>query len=145
MPRTCMVLLLSLAWAVAQAEPAAAEGALAIGLPDDVAKQGFTYGYTNDKPGGQASAIALSQCQITKDAKKDPRLRSLCKVIAVYSNQCVAVAMDPADGTPGVGWAIANDLGSAESQALAKCQETAGPDRQDACKVDHSKCDGSAR
>jgi hypothetical protein len=113
--------------------------------PPDVAKQGFTYGYANNHPAAEAPALALTQCQISPSAVKDNKLRARCKVIATYHDQCVAVAMDPANGTPGVGWAIQSDLRSAESQALAQCEKTAGPGRRAACKVDHSKCDGSAK
>ena len=105
-----------------------AAGALAVGLPPDVVKGGFTYGYSNNNSDvNQAEAKALNACRTTKDASNDANLRSLCKVLQDYSNQCIAVAMDPAAGTPGVGWAIANDLLSAERQALNKCMATAGP------------------
>jgi len=123
-----------------------ADGALAIGLPADVVKGGFTYGYSNNNAdANHAEAKALDACRTTKDAANDVKLRSLCKVIQDYSNQCVAVAMDPAAGTPGVGWAVANDLLSAERQALGKCMDTAGPARRAACVVDHSSCDGNAK
>jgi len=123
-----------------------ADGALAVGLPADVVKGGFTYGYSNNNAdANHAEAKALDACRTTKDAAKDVNLRSLCKVIQDYSNQCVAVAMDPAAGTPGVGWAVANDLLSAERQALGKCMDTAGPGRRAACVVDHSSCDGNAK
>jgi hypothetical protein len=123
-----------------------AVGALAIGLPPDVVKGGFTYGYSNNNAdANHAEAKALDACRTTKDAANDVKLRSLCKVIQDYSNQCVAVAMDPAAGTPGVGWAVANDLLSAERQALGKCMDTAGPSRRAACVVDHSSCDGNAK
>jgi len=123
-----------------------ADGALAIGLPPDVVKGGFTYGYSNNNAdANHAEAKALDACRTTKDAANDVKLRSLCKVIQDYSNQCVAVAMDPAAGTPGVGWAVANDLLSAERQALGKCMDTAGPGRRAACVVDHSSCDGDAK
>jgi hypothetical protein len=119
---------------------AAAEGALAMGLPNDVAKDGFTYGYSYDKASTrQAQAEALFQCRKTKDSA----LRSLCKVIATYHDQCVAVAMDPDTGTSGVGWSIAVNLPSAEADALAKCKETDGPAHADKCVIDNSQCDGS--
>jgi hypothetical protein len=123
-----------------------ADGALAVGLPPDVVKGGFTYGYSNNNAdANHAEAKALDACRTTKDAANDVKLRSLCKVIQDYSNQCVAVAMDPAAGTPGVGWAVANDLLTAERQALGKCMDTAGPARRAACVVDHSSCDGNAK
>ncbi len=126
------------------------EGALAIALPPDVAKQGYTYWYAiNSATTAEAQSIALTKCRARalSDAKdSNAKLRaSLCKVIATFQNKCVADAMDPAPGTPGVGWAVADDLRSAESQALAKCEATAGPGRRAACAVDHSGCDGSAK
>ena len=125
---------------------AATAGALAVALPADVAKSGFSYGYSNNNAdAAHAQAAALNACRTTKDASNDVNLRSLCKVVLNYSNQCIAVAMDPAAGTPGVGWAVANDLKSAERQALGQCQETAGPGRRAACVIDHSACDGNAR
>jgi hypothetical protein len=123
-----------------------AAGALAVALPPDVAKGGFSYGYSNNNDDvNHAEEAALNACRSTKDASTDAKLRSLCKVIQDYSNQCIAVAMDPAAGTPGVGWAVANDLMSAERQALGKCEDTAGPDRRASCVVDHSSCDGNAK
>jgi hypothetical protein len=123
-----------------------AAGALAIGLPPDVAKGGFSYGYSNDNDNvDNADSKALNACRTTKDAANDAKLRSLCKVIIDYSNVCIAVSMDPAAGTPGVGWAIAADVRSAEALALKKCEDTAGPSRRAACVVDHSGCDGNAK
>ncbi len=124
----------------------ASAGALAVALPADVAKSGFSYGYsTNNTDAAHAQAAALNACRTTKDAANDVNLRSLCKVVLNYSNKCIAVSMDPQAGTPGVGWALANDLQTAEDQALAKCQETAGPGRRAACVIDHSACDGNAK
>ena len=125
---------------------AATAGALAVALPADVAKSGFSYGYSNNNTDdAHAQAAALNACRTTKDAANDVNLRSLCKVVLNYSNKCIAVSMDPQAGTPGVGWALANDLQTAERQALAKCQDTAGPGRRAACVVDHSACDGNAK
>ncbi len=126
--------------------PAHAAGALAVALPPDVAKGGFSYGYSNNNgDANHAEAAALDACRSTKDAANNTKLRALCKVIQDYSDQCVAVSMDPAAGTPGVGWAVADDQLSAERQALNKCMDTAGPSRRAACVVDHSGCDGSAK
>ncbi len=119
-----------------------ADGALAIALPPDVVKQGFAYGYVTDYPDtNQADAQALKKCRDTTIEG----VRPLCTVIQDFKNQCVAVAMDPQAGTPGVGWSVAPDLHAAEAQALSKCEETAGPGRRAACAIDHSSCDGSAK
>jgi hypothetical protein len=123
-----------------------AAGALAVALPPDVAKGGFSYGYSNGNDDADtAEAKALSACRTTKDASNDPKLRNLCKIIMDYANKCIAVSMDPAAGTPGVGWAIADDKRTAEHNALMKCEATAGPGRAAACVVDHSGCDGNAQ
>ena len=112
-------------------------------MPPDVAKGGFSYGYSNGNDDvATADNKALNACRTTKDAQNDSRLRNLCKVIVDYANTCIAVSMDPAPGTPGVGWAVAADQHAAEAQALSKCEQTAGPGRRAACQIDHSACDG---
>jgi hypothetical protein len=124
---------------------ASADGALAVGLPKDVAKQGFAYAYSTDKADSAAArAEALETCRKPGD-NKSAVARGLCSVIGTFTKQCVAVAMDPANGTPGVGWAIAYSLQSAESAAMAKCEATAGADRKGQCKVDHSRCEASVK
>ena len=94
-----------------------------------------------DSSADKADAQALKKCRDTTIAG----VRPLCEVIQDFKNQCVAVAMDPQAGTPGVGWSVAPDLHTAEAQALSKCESTAGPGRRAACAVDHSSCDGSAK
>jgi hypothetical protein len=144
--RRCVGLMsiISLLLAASAMRPtsAAADGALAVALPPDVVKQGFAYGYVTDYANpDQADAQALKKCRDTTIEG----VRPLCEVIQDFKNQCVAVAMDPQAGTPGVGWSVAPDLHTAESQALSKCESTAGPGRRAACAVDHSSCDGSAK
>jgi Domain of unknown function (DUF4189) len=134
--------LFALAATIFRPIPGSADGALAIALPDDVAKKGFAYGFaTGYADANHADAQALQKCQETTVAG----IKSLCTVIQDFKNQCVAVAMDPQAGTPGVGWAIAPDTHAAEAQALSKCEDVAGPGRRAACAVDHSQCDGSAK
>jgi hypothetical protein len=64
--------------------------------------------------------------------------------------------MDPGAGTPGVGWAIAPTMQTAETQAIANCREVAGPNRGKFCQVSINygganvghpavNCDGSAK
>jgi hypothetical protein len=119
-----------------------AAGALALALPSDVAAQGFAYGYSvNNDSVAEADSDAASTCRGSTD---DTNLQSLCKVVQDFSNQCVAVAMDPDDGTSGVGWAVAADSTTAQSTAMTACQNTAGPDRRNYCKIDHFDCDGTA-
>ena len=108
-----------------------AAGALAVALPPDVADEGFAFGTGyRYKTADEANEGALSRCQKTTSDK----LRPLCKVILSFNHRCVAVAMDPKDGTPGVGWAVENTLRAAKARAIQKCRETAGP-RGKFCKV----------
>jgi hypothetical protein len=134
-----------LAGILARADLAAAEGALAVGEPADVAAEGYAYGFALDEPTtDRASAGALRDCQ-TPTQGIDPRAQALCRVVQTFKNQCFAVAMDPKDATPGAGWAVADDKDGAARAALARCVATAGDDRRDACEVTHSGCDGNAK
>jgi Domain of unknown function (DUF4189) len=126
------------------AAPCAASGALAVGVPANVAKDGFAYGYTNDKTTAKiARDGAMHSCSTTKAGSQ--AARRLCTIVRTYHDECVAVAMDPVAGTPGVGWAIAATSHEAEAQALANCEATAGPGRRAACRIDHWNCDGTAK
>jgi hypothetical protein len=130
-------LLAALAWPRA----GAAEGALAIGLPKDVAKEGIAIGWViNSDTRDTAHERALRGCLDFKDAPATTRV--LCKVIKTFRRECVAIALDPEEGTPGVGWAVAVSTQAAETDALAACVSTAGAERKQYCKVTVSLCDG---
>lgn len=127
-----------LAPTILQPAPAAAEGALAVGLPSDVAESGFAYGIAvNYSTRDEAARKALESCRATKVQEAG----SLCSLVKTFHGQCAAVAMDPQDGTPGVGWAISIDKQEAEIKALAGCIATAGASRREFCKVTGSMCD----
>ena len=124
--------------------PAVAEGALAIGLPKDVTKDGIALGWhTNAPTAAEARQKALAGCRDVKNSTE--AARSLCKIVGTFHDQCVAGAEDPDPGTPGVGWAVAADKKNAEQQAFAMCQAKSPPARRAACKVMTSGCDGSAK
>jgi Domain of unknown function (DUF4189) len=134
-----------LAGLVPRADDAMADGALAVGEPSDVAAEGFAYGFALDQAStDEASTAAMHDCQ-TPTQGIDPRAQAQCTVVQTFKNRCFAVAMDPKDATPGVGWAVGDDKDSASREALAKCVATAGDDRRDACEVTHSGCDGNAK
>ncbi len=134
-----LVSALLLAPTILWPSPAAAYGALAVGLPSDVAESGFSYGVAvNYSTRDEAARAALESCRATKAAEA----RSLCSLVNTFHGQCATVAMDPRDGTPGVGWAIADYRQEAEIQALARCVATAGESRRDACQVMVTRCDG---
>jgi hypothetical protein len=133
--------------AVAALWPAtgSADGALAVGVPADVAKEGFAYGFALNRPSAEdAERNALSACR-QEHPSIDKRAQALCKVVHTFKNQCFAVAMDPKDETPGVGWALAADPQAARKDALDKCMQTAGADRKEFCEVTHAGCDGPGR
>jgi hypothetical protein len=129
---------------------AAAEGSLAVALPADVAHMGFAYGSSlNSGSADAARTGAIDGCRgALGNASQD--VRNLCKVVASFRDQCFAVAMDPKDGTPGVGWAIADDQATADREALGKCRDTAGDSRREFCTLDVQAgarsrgCDGNA-
>jgi hypothetical protein len=139
---TLVVVFAALAGGATQPMPAFADGAIAIAQPPDVVKQGFAYGFATDyADANHADVEALAKCRETTIAG----VRPLCTVVKDFKDQCVAVAMDPQAGTPGVGWGVGDNLHAAEAQALSGCEQTAGPGRRAACAVDHSACDGSAK
>ena len=126
--------------------PAMAAGALAAGVPSDVAEHGLAlYVWVNEATIDQAKVKALDGCKTIPHSSNTSK--ALCKVVATFSNQCAAEALDPQDGTPGYGWAIADTSKAAKEQALANCRDTAGPTRQDACVVPERSlwCDGRAK
>ena len=132
-----MAALMALAWPVS----GYAEGALAIGAPQNVAKSGIAFGYANNKPSAdEAIQRALELC---RTAPSSDEAHGLCTLVRSYHDECVAVSMDPKPGTPGAGWAINHTLKEAEENAMANCEATAGPDRRGHCEASASSCDGS--
>jgi hypothetical protein len=133
-------LLVALAFAAALSPTAVwADGALAIGLPSDVTRDGVAFGWAVRLPRAEAERVALEQCRTAQGVPDSAR--SLCRVFESFSGACVAVALDPEDGTPGFGWAIASTKSAADAQALGDCHRTAGPARQSFCVVSISDCD----
>ena len=145
MKRHYVIFAVLFSCASAWSNQSGAAGAVAIALPPEGAQVGVSYGVGNGLPDDKAAqAAAMDQCRTSPDARTNEKLRSLCKVVQSFSNQCAADALDPQNGTPGFGWAVANDKHTAEAQALANCQATAGPGRAATCRLHSSKCDGSA-
>jgi hypothetical protein len=134
------VLLAQISWAGA----ADAAGALAVGVAPGGAQLGFSYGLNgNQKSDDEAQAAVLTACRSAKESNKAAQAR--CMLIGTFTNQCAVVAMDPKNGTPGVGWAIAADTATASRIAVASCEATAGPGRTGTCTVSATRCDGSAK
>jgi hypothetical protein len=116
-----------------------AEGAIALGLPDDVARDGAAAGWAVGQPAGKAADRALQQCRTRPDVPQ--ATRDLCRVVQVFTGACIAVALDPEDSTPGFGWAVAATKAEADAAAMSNCRKTAGAARQEFCKLGASVCD----
>ena len=143
--RCTVMAALLIAAATLWPDMSAADGALAVGLPKDVAAEGFAYGFAVNKANAaEANNKALADCK-TPAQGVDQRAQALCAVMQSFHNQCFAVAMDPKDATPGVGWAVEDSKEGAGRSALDKCKATAGDDRRDFCTVTHTECDGTAK
>jgi Domain of unknown function (DUF4189) len=124
--------------------PAGAAGALAVGVAPGGAQDGFAFGMNSNKPNAEAARQdAIKACGTAKESNDVARSR--CKSVGTFTNQCAAMSMDPKDGTPGVGWAIAANSADANKAALAKCEATAGAGRAGTCTVSATRCDGTAK
>jgi hypothetical protein len=134
------VLLALIALAALWPRGADAMSAFAAGIPPNVAAQGVAFGDGyNFATRAAAEKKALDECQAQGDAPATTR--SLCTILAYFDNECLAVSIDPAAGTPGYGWAVAATSDLAKGLALGYCRQTAGPSRQDACVVSFTDCD----
>ncbi len=130
-------------------EQAAAAGAVAIGIAPGGAQNGYASGYeVNDPDIDTAKTDALSQCKkpqanVSGTPANSGTLaaQAKCEVVATFTNKCYAQALDPKDGTPGAGWAVADTQEEADNQAMAMCRSTAGADRSAFCKVFSRACD----
>jgi hypothetical protein len=134
--------------AITISAPASAYGALAVGVPSDVSKQGFAYGINVNSPTEDAARqTALNNCkglnpnsQVHSQASSPAQ--ALCTLVTTFNHQCAVVAQDPAAGTPGIGWAVAPTLQAATDQAMNNCMATAGDSRKQYCERDSFSCDG---
>jgi hypothetical protein len=126
--------------AIVAVAPARSEGALATGEPADLAEDGvsfgFSYGYTTME---EARERALAECKGQTGASDE--VKALCKIVATFSGQCVSVALDPAEGEPGFGWAVGADQAAADLIALAKCRAVSKPERHSFCRIAGNACD----
>jgi hypothetical protein len=120
--------------------PALAHGAIALGKPDDISTGGLAMGTGYNYPTAEAAKLrALEECLAFPDAPL--ATRGLCKIVESFEHQCYAISLDPKEGTPGMGWAVAPKKGEAEAAALGHCRDTAGADRAGFCEVSLSDCD----
>ncbi len=119
---------------------AEALSAFAAGIPDNVATQGAAFGEGHNYSTREgAEARALQECR--KQQGTPASTIALCKIIAHFDNQYLAVSLDPQVNTPGFGWAIGANAAEANSQALANCRQTAGSNRAGYCVETMTECD----
>jgi hypothetical protein len=135
-------------------DQANAAGALAEGIAPGGVVKGYGYGiHVNGADADTARTAALAACQkppkqLASGAPPDAaqaKARAQCAVVSSFSNKCVAVALDPKDGTPGAGWAVGDTQKQADDEAVARCRNTAGTNRRDFCKIISQLCDGTAK
>lgn len=120
------------------------DGALAIGMSGDIAKDGLAFGRSWNYPDrADAEKRALEQCRSFEDAPQ--RTRDMCRLLATFKDECIAIVIDPKAGTPGFGWAVAGNSKTAQERAMAACKATAGKSREKFCEPDQVKCDGSSK
>lgn len=122
---------------LAGAPAARGDGAIAVGSTGDVVRHGIAFGMMVNDSAKNASTIALERCRKfeARDAAKH------CKIVATFSRQCYAVALDPEPGTPGAGWGVDKTQEAANERALSMCRETAGANRETFCKIEAGECD----
>lgn len=127
------------------APPGLAEGVLAVGITNDVAKDGFVIGYSVNKATvEEARDRAMTSCRTARAANVEAAKKA-CKVVAEFSNKCVAIADDPKNGTTGFGWAVAASRADAIGQALDMCKKASSSARASFCRLAHASCDGAAQ
>ena len=135
-----VVVSAALLLAIANLTEARSDGAIALGLPADVAKEGAAFGAAwNHRTAEEAQADALARCRAFQGAA--PGTVKLCKVVRTFRQECLAIALDREPSTPGIGWAVSPTKSEAEHIALQNCKSTAGPDRQGFCQVTQSQCE----
>jgi hypothetical protein len=114
-----------------------AEGAVAVGNTGDVVRHGIAFGMVVNEPKSKAADVALRRCRTFKAREAAEQ----CKVLAIFSGACFAVAYDPQPGTPGAGWGVGQDQIEANLKAMKMCEATAGPGRGRFCQVESGACD----
>jgi hypothetical protein len=117
--------------------PGTAEGALATTPTQDVARDGFYYGVSIDYASSeQAIRRALEECRKRTSQQSSRPQPELCKIVLTFRGECIAIAMDPRDGSPGIGWAVEKTLGKAQANAMAKCQALSRGDSGGVCRLE---------
>jgi len=132
---------LLLAGTLAGTDRARADAALAVSQIGDVAKQGVAIGWAVDYASKEAAQTeALARCRAFPDAPN--ATREACRIVETFADRCLAVALDAAPGTAGVGWGVHKNRDWAEEEAMERCAEASAPKRRESCRVALIRCDG---
>jgi hypothetical protein len=118
---------------------ALAAGALAVGVtgnPSDGLAFGTAWNYKTEDAARDA---AVQRCREYQGA---PKAVKFCKVAGTFVDGCLAIAFDPKDDSPGMGWTVSDTRDNAERRAMDECRRTAPTDRRQFCKIVTVKCDG---
>ena len=111
-----ILIAIALMATLAETGSSVAAGAIAVGRPEDIAKRGISMGFsTNRETMDEAKTRSLKLCANSGSLISGV----LCEVVATFENKCVAVAIDPAEQTPGFGWAVA------DTEQASKCRHRA--------------------
>jgi hypothetical protein len=132
--------------AVLWSKPSTAAGAVAIGIPPGGIVKGFAGGHSlNAADMASARSGAVDGCH--KSTGASDAAKKACAVVASFKDECYSIALDPKDGTPGAGWAIAETQAIADDEAIQQCKNTSTPDRQKFCEVPSTNhgCDGTGK
>ncbi|MGE0024449.1 MAG: DUF4189 domain-containing protein [Hyphomicrobium sp.] len=118
----------------AHAPQACADGAVAVG--DDPNSFAWGIEVEHSVAPDVARTNALAGCRRRLEGVKvDP---DLCAIVSEFRNQCVAAYMTSSGA--GEGWALADTVEEARTEALAACRENAGENRT-GCKESLALCD----
>jgi hypothetical protein len=130
----CACTALCVGVAAMSSSPANAYGALAIGIPESVARDGFSIGFAWDKAGPDSARVdALRACL---DLRTVPlEARGFCRVVTTFTRQCMSIAHDP--GGVGWGWAVQSDTAAAQAEALRSCVSSV----RKSCVIAATQCD----
>ena len=113
--------VVALITATIAADHAYPHGAIAVGVGEDVARDGLAIGAAWDMPDAEtARQQALQQCRALPGTP--PHARARCEITRTFSRMCIAAAFDPDSSTAGWGWAVAPTQAEAEARAVRFCK-----------------------
>lgn len=116
----------------AAASPARADGALAVGIPDEGIQKGFAYAFKLNLAADDARKEALAACREAATKNKVPPGK--CRIVESFKKGCLSVALDKKGQW--AGWAVAKDEKTSQTRAVGRCK-TGGI----SCAVAETECE----